>query len=129
MPDRSEAGFAVGHVLVAIALMGALAAIAVPVSRFAQQNADVRSCQANQREIASAIATARDVCATIPDGGGVLDGSAGGWDDIVRPYIPNVLTCPSGSGGPDSYYSVSAAGAVDGDEGGPGFRPSHQLRE
>jgi type II secretory pathway pseudopilin PulG len=127
---RTDDGFTVGQMLLTVALIGVLAAVAVPVSRFAQANAQASSCQTNQRQIDGAIATARGALSPMPTVAGILDpaGGAGTWSDVVRAYVPTLPTCPSGSGGPDSYYSISASGFVDGDAGAPGFRAGHQAR-
>ena len=125
---RGDAGFTIGQFMLTAALAGVLVAVAIPVSRFAQADSQMRSCQTNQRTIDGAIQSAKDVNPALPTSAGILDPAGSGvWTSYVREYVPNIPTCPAGSG-IAGYYSISAGGRVDGDQGGPGFRGTHQFQ-
>jgi type II secretory pathway pseudopilin PulG len=127
--DRGDSGFTLGQMVVAAALIGLVAAVAAPVARFAKADSDMRSCQTNQRTIAGAIQTARESNYVVPSVRGLLDGAAdpAGWSSLVRTYVRALPTCPSSSGAA-AFYSITASGTVDGDQGGPGFRPTHLFQ-
>jgi type II secretory pathway pseudopilin PulG len=126
---KGDSGFSLGQMVVTAALIGVALAAAAPIARFAKADSDMRACQTNQRTIVAAIQTARDSNYVVPSVGGILDGSSdpGGWSALVRTYVHSLPTCPAGSGAA-AYYSITAVGTVDGDQGGPGFRANHLFQ-
>lgn len=100
-------------------IVGACAAIAVPVFLNASANAELKSCQANQRTVTGAVVT---YMTENPEADFPTD-----WQSAMADLIPGMLRaeprCPSGGAytiAPDDTYGIRLECSVHGDAVGNG---------
>ena len=112
---KKEEGFTLVELMVVVLIIGILVAIAIPVFNSASGSARLKTCQSNQRTIEGAVQQYLAGNPTLTWSADIIDGT-----DVLTTgsaYIKTAPKCPSSEG----YYSVNAAGTVDGDEGAATF--------
>ena len=83
-------GFTLVEIMIVVAIIGLLAAIAIPSFQKAKERAQINICLANKKEIEKAIAV---YILNEPD---VSIDSITSVDDLVPDYLKRVPKCPSG---------------------------------
>jgi type IV pilus assembly protein PilA len=118
---RRNEGFTLVELMVVVLIIGILVAIAIPIFNAAKGNAQLKSCQANQRTIEGAFQTyAASNNGTYPTAGVVNSGN----ELVTGSYIKTAPKCP---GSQLEYFT--AAQTVTGDEAAAtwytGSTPAH----
>ena len=104
---RKEEGFTLVELMVVVLIIGILVAIAIPVFNAARDNAQLKSCMANERTVEGAFQT------WLADGPAAADITAAkaNWAGLIGALVPGNIAkepeCPA-----EGTYSVTFAGDV-----------------